>query len=130
MKRLFVSACMVVMLAMVPGCRAEAPKAEQAVTAMTDAFNELADRMAQIKTTSQFAEAEPDLQKIGEKITAATEQMKTLEQVPEAENKAIAEKLGPQMAAARRRFIVESERLNGIDPLARERIARLLGRKL
>lgn len=127
MKRLFVSAGMVVMLAMVAGCGAEGSKAEQAVTAMTDAFNELADRLAEIKTIGQFAEAEPDLQEIGEKMRAATEQMKALAQLPEAENKAIAENLGPQMAAARRRVMVESERLSSIDLLARERIARLLG---
>src|SRR3546814_20041549 len=87
---------MVVMLAMVAGCGAEGSKAEQAVTAMTDAFNELADRLAEIKTIGQFAEAEPDLQAIGEKMRAATEQMKAVAQLPEAENKAIAENLGPQ----------------------------------
>lgn len=127
MKRIFASACMVAMLAMAAGCGAEGSKAEQAVTAMTAAFNELADRLAQIKTASQLTAAEPDLQKIGENIRAAKEQMNTLAQLPEAENKAIAEKLGPQMAAARRRAMVESQRLIGIAPLARERIARLLG---
>src|SRR3546814_8486633 len=87
MKRLFVSAGMVVMLAMVAGCGAEGSKAEQAVTAMTDAFNELADRLAEIKTIGQFAEAEPDLQEIGEKMREATEQMKALAQLPEAEDR-------------------------------------------
>lgn len=127
MRTLFVAACVVVILTMVAGCGAGKSDGKEAVIAMTAAFNGLADRLSEIRTASQFTEAEQDLEKIGGQIREATEQMKALEQLPEAENKAIAEKYGMQMAEARRRVMIENERLMDIDLLANERIAHLLG---
>src|SRR3546814_5985230 len=45
------------------------------------------------------------------KIKTAMEGMKTLDQLSAADNQAVGEKLGPQMAAARQRAFAEIERI-------------------
>jgi hypothetical protein len=113
------------MLTSVAACGSEA---EDAVEATTAAFDELADRLADISTAEQLAAAQADLRDIGGKIKAAMEGMKVLDDLSAADNQAVGEKLGPQMAAARQRAFAEIERIGGtIDPLAEDRINAALG---
>jgi hypothetical protein len=125
MTRWLASFCMVAMLTVVSGCGSEA---EDAVESTTTAFTELADRLARITTSQELAAAQPELKEIGAKISAAMERMKALDQLSDDDSNAIAEKLGPQMAAAQERAFAEVERIgNTIDPMAESRIETMLG---
>lgn len=125
MTRWFRPLCMIAMLSLVAACGSEA---EDAVTATTAAFDELADRLAEITTAEQLAAAHEDLRELGGKIKTAMEGMKALDQLSAADNQAVGEKLGPQMAAARQRAFAEIERIGRtIDPLAEDRISDMLG---